>query len=93
METKKRSTNTELNKEVAQVQKPIEAEKQMIADPAPIKLEEPAPVPQPPLKVATKEETEANLKKQAGYDPKANRPTDEEKAEFDEAQKSAKGAK
>lgn len=93
METKKRSTSTELNKEVSAIQKPVPEEQQMIADPAPVPMPEPGPVPQPPLKEISKEEAAKNLQKQAGYDPKANRPTDREKQDFEDAQKQAKSAK
>lgn len=91
MTTQKRSTDSELNKEVSKIQQPIPAEKQMQADPSPVKLDEPAPVPQPALKTATAEETATNLEKQAGYDPKANQPTKEEKADFEASEKRAKG--
>lgn len=93
METKKRSTSKELNEEVSKIQQPIAPEKQMQADPVPVKLTEPAPVPQPPLKEATKAETEANLEKQSGYNPKANQPSEEEKKAFEASEKRLKGTK
>lgn len=90
MKTPKRSTNEELNKDVAKIQQPVPEEKQFVADPAPVELVEPSPVPQPPLAQTSKEDAEANLKKQSGYDPKANQPSKEEKEDFNESQKNAK---